>query len=182
VQKVKNEMDELNINSDRRDLAGGDGDDAGEACHRYEASLETALDGVTDSALAKHLSQCTGCSAALERARRAAQWLRVAQMPAAGPDNIFVARVMARIRGEQDARVSAGAVWVPVQSFASRVALAACVLLLGLSLYVYKSTPLQNASQQGARAEATADFPQPPAQPADKDEVLASLSGSNYGY
>jgi len=172
---MKDEMDNLNMNS-------GDREAAVDACRRYEAGLETAIDGVTDSDLAGHLSQCTGCSAALERARRAAQWLRVAQMPAAGPDNIFVARVMARIRSEQESRASAGAVWVPVQSFASRIALAACVLLLGLSLYVYKSAPLQNSSQQGARAEATADFPQPPAQPADKDEVLASLSGSQYGY
>jgi hypothetical protein len=179
---VKDEMDELSMNSDRRDSDGRDRDAAGEVCRRYEANLEAALDGVTDPELARHLSQCAGCSAALERARRAGEWLRLARMPAAGPDNMFVARVMARIRSEQEARASEGAVWVPVPSLASRVALVAGMLLLGLSLYVYRSAPPRNASQQGARAEATADFPQPPDQPADKDEVLASLSGTQYGY
>jgi hypothetical protein len=56
--------------------------------------------------------------------------------------------------------------------------MAAGMVLLVLSLYVYKSAPRQTVQQQGARMEATGEFPQPPAQPADKDEVLASLSGS----
>jgi hypothetical protein len=189
VNKVKDEMEDLTRKSDQRDIAAdgigaGDNDDdvAGDACRRYEASLESALDGVADPELARHLSQCAGCGAALERARRAAEWLRAAQMPAAGPDNIFVARVMARIRSEQEASTTAGAFWAPVQVLASRIAMAAGMVLLLLSLYVYKSTPRQTSSQQGATAAATGDFPQPPAQPAGKDEVLASLSGSHYGY
>jgi hypothetical protein len=172
--KVKDEMEDLTRKSDPSD--------AGEACRRYEVSLETALEGAAHAELAEHLGHCVGCSAALERARRAGDWLRAAQMPAAGPDNVFVARVMARIRSEQEARTSAGAFWVPVQTLASRMALAAGMALLLLSLYVYKSTPRQNVSQQGARVEAAGEFPQPPAQPSDKDEVLASLSGSHYGY
>jgi hypothetical protein len=151
----------------------------GEACRRYEASLEGALDSAADSELAQHLSHCAGCTAALERARLAGDWLRATQQPAAEADGIFVARVMARIRSEQDVRATAGAVWVPVQLLASRLAMAAGVVVLVLSLYVYKSAPRRMVGQQGARIEATGEFPQPPAQPADKDEVLASLSGSH---
>lgn len=180
-------IEELTAKSGRRDVSGdgidaGVNDAVGQACRRYEERLETALDGTAEPELVQHLSQCAGCSAALESARRTGNWLRAAQMPAAGPDNIFVARVMARIRSEQEARSNAGAFWVPVQSLASRMALVAGMALLAMSLYVYKSAPRQNVAQQGTRAEATADFPQPPAQPASKDEVLASLSDSHYGY
>ena len=155
-----------------------------EACRRYEARLEGVLDGVDENAadpeLARHLSQCAGCAAALERARLGGDWLRATQQPAAAEaEGMFVARVMARIRNEEGLRAAAGAVWVPVQLLASRLALAAGALLLVLSLYVYKSAPRQPLAQQGARVEATGEFPQPPAQPADKDEVLASLSGSH---
>jgi hypothetical protein len=154
----------------------------GEACRRYEASLEGALDSAAGSDLALHLSQCAGCTAALERAQLAGDWLRAARQSTAQADGMFVARVMSRIRSEQEVRASAGAFWVPVQTLASRLAMAAGVVVLVLSLYVYKSAPRQTVGQQGARVEATGEFPQPPAQPTDKDEVLASLSGSHYGY
>lgn len=159
------------------------GDAAGEPCRRYEARLEDVLEGSADAELAQHVNQCAGCRAALERAQVAATILRAAEEPAREPDGRFVARVMARIRSEEEVRATAGAFWVPVQTLASRLALAASMALLLLSFYVYKTTPRQVA-QQPARTEATAtaDFPQPPAQPADKDEVLASLSGSQYGY
>lgn len=150
----------------------------GEPCRRYEASLETALDGAADADLAEHLAHCAGCSAALERAQLTGEWLRAAQHSTADADSMFVTRVMSRIRGEQEVRATASAFWVPVQLLASRVAMAAGMVLLVLSLYVYKSAPRQTVQQQGARMEATGEFPQPPAQPADKDEVLASLSGS----
>jgi hypothetical protein len=175
---VKDEMERPDTN---RDLSA-DGA-ATEVCRRYEARLEDALEGAADAELAQHVNQCAGCRAALERAQVAAAMLRVAEQPVREADGRFVARVMALIRNEQEARATAGAFWVPVQTLASRLALAAGMLLLALSLYVYKTTPRQVA-QQPARAEAaaTADFPQPPAQPSDKDEVLASLSGSHYGY
>jgi hypothetical protein len=174
---VTDERDEL-----KNEMGRGDSvENAEGACRGYAASLESSLDGVTDPEVAEHLSHCNGCRAALESARHAGAWLRAAQMPAAGPDSLFVGRVMSRIRSEQEERSKAGAFWVPVQSFASRMALASGMLLLMLSVYVYKSAPRQSASPQGARAEASADFPQPPAQPADKDEVLASLSGSQNG-
>lgn len=166
---MKDEMDDVMI--------------TGEACRRYEARLEGALDGALDGAadpeLTRHLSQCAGCTTALERARLGGEWLRATQQPAAEADGIFVARVMARIRNQEGQRAAGGAVWVPVQLLASRLALGAGALLLVLSLYVYKSAPRQSLAPQGARVEATGEYPQPPAQPADKDEVLASLSGSH---
>jgi len=175
---VKDEMErpDTNRNSSAEDAAG-------EACRHYEVRLEEALEGAADHDLAEHLAQCAGCRAALGRAQVAAAMLRAAEQPAREPDGRFVARVMALIRNEREARAAAGAFWVPVQTLASRLALAASMALLLLSLYVYKTTPRQVA-QQPARTEATAtaDFPQPPAQPSDKDEVLASLSGSHYGY
>lgn len=156
--------------------------DSGEACRRYEARLEGILEHAPDAELAQHLSQCAGCSAAFSRAQLAGNWLRAARQPAAEADERMVSRVMARIRSEQEVRSSAGAFWVPVQLLASRVALVAGMALLGLSLYVYKSAPRVADQPQGGRVEATAEFPQPPAQPADKDEVLASLSDSQYGH
>ena len=155
---------------------------AGEPCRRYEASLETALEGAADAELAQHLSRCAGCAAALERAQMTSDWFRASRQSTAEADSMFVARVMSRIRGEQEVRATAGAFWIPVQLLASRLALGVGMVLLVLSLYVYKSAPRQIIGQQGARAEATGEFPQPPAQPADKDEVLASLSGSHDGY
>ncbi|MGB6430230.1 MAG: hypothetical protein WBF06_06565 [Candidatus Acidiferrales bacterium] len=169
------------MNDDTKDLVT-----TGEACRRYEARLEGLLDdapeGAADPELAQHLSQCAGCTAALDRARLAGNWLRATQQAPAEANGIFVARVMARIRNEQEVRSTAGAVWVPVQLLASRLALGAGMVLLLLSLYVYKSTPRQITGQQRARVEATGEFPQPPSQPTDKNEVLASLSGAHDGY
>lgn len=178
----KNENAERSIlNSAANGMASGAADAV--ACRNYEARLADALEGATDADLTAHLAQCASCSVALERARLAGDWLRATARPAAEADGLFVARVMARIRNVQDEQATAGAFWAPVQSLASRMALAAGVAVLVLSLYVYKSAPRQGAAgQQGASVAANGEFPQPPAQPADKDEVLASLSGTHYGY
>ncbi len=55
------------------------------------------------------------------------------------------------------------------------------MILIVLGTYVYESSPQQVPATNG-HAEFTSEFPQQPTHPADKDEVLASLSGDNYGY
>jgi hypothetical protein len=55
------------------------------------------------------------------------------------------------------------------------------MVLILLCAYVYESSPQQVPTANG-QAEVTSVFPQQPSHPADKDEVLASLSGANYEY
>jgi hypothetical protein len=161
------------------------------ACRAYEGRLESLLLAHIDAAnngcdsqdpeLAAHLKQCAGCRGALERAREAGEWVRATQPPAPDPGNWFATRVMARIREEERKR-AATRIWAPIESLASRLALGVGMVLLVLGTYVYESSPQQLPMTNTQQSELTSEFPQPPAHPADKDEVLASLSGENYGY
>ena len=151
------------------------------ACRAYEGQLESALEGRADAKLAVHLETCTGCRGALDRAHEAAEWIRATQNPAPDPGNWFATRVMARIRAEERQRL-ATPVWGLIESLASRLAIGVGMVLIVLGTYVYESSPRQVPAANGQQTELTSEFPQQPTHPADKDEVLASLSGENYGY
>jgi hypothetical protein len=157
------------------------------ACRAYEGRLESFLEGRPSEAddpggaeLAAHLEKCAACRDALDRAREAAQWVRATQDPAPDPGDWFATRVMARIREEEGKR-AATPFWGPMESLASRLAMGVGMVVILLCGYVYESTPRQSPVANG-QTELTSEFPQPPSHPADKDEVLASLSGENYGY
>jgi hypothetical protein len=157
------------------------------ACRAYEGRLESLLEGRPDAAdgpgdaeLAAHLEKCAVCRDALDRAREAAQWLRATQNPAPDPGDWFATRVMARIREEEN-KLLAAPFWGPIESLASRLAMGVGMVVILLCGYVYESAPRQAPVTNG-QTELTSEFPQPPSHPADKDEVLASLSGENYGY
>lgn len=157
------------------------------ACRAYEGCLESFLEGHPveaddsgDPELAAHLEKCAACRGALDRAREAARWVRGTQDPAPDPGDWFATRVMARIREEESKRVAAP-FWGPMESLASRLAMGVGMVVILLCGYAYESAPRQSPVTNG-QTELTSEFPQPPSHPADKDEVLASLSGENYGY
>ncbi len=150
------------------------------ACRAYEGRLESALEGRPDAELTAHLETCAGCRAALDRARETGEWIRATLVPAPDPGTWFATRVMARIREEQRRRAAAPISGM-IESLAWRLAMGAAVVLIALGTYVYTSSPQQVPATNG-QTELTSEFPQQPAHPADKDEVLASLSGENYGY
>ena len=161
---------------------------AGSQCRKYEARLADYLDGVNDAELTAHISQCAGCSAALEDSRLGGQMLRDAWEPATEwntiPRGVFAAGVLARIREEKLRAESTAAFWNPLEFLASRVSLTAAVLLLALSVYLAGFAPKRAIVPASAPAtELTAmDFPQPPGDPDSNEEVLQSLVERNYGH
>ena len=154
-------------------------------CPEYGARLEENLTpGAVnaDAALNVHLRECAPCLEAVETALLASQLVREAQRPvkAAGSE-AFVTRVMAAIR-EQELRLTGwSAIRRPLELLASRVALVAAVLLLGLSFYVAELAPPPDTTTGSTQAEIGAGLPERPNLPANEDEVLMSLADMNNG-
>lgn len=148
-------------------------------CPEYQASLEEVLrDGEVcvepNSALALHLQGCADCRQALNDALTASKLMRHARYPEYASSPAFVTRVMATIREATQAAPSA--IWRPLEILASRMALVAAVLLLALSVYLREFSPVRGAMALNAPVEIGAGLPEPPAPPADADEVLMSLA------
>jgi hypothetical protein len=164
-------------------------------CRKYEARLEDFLQGVDDSELNEHLTQCAGCRAALEDSRMGGQLLHDAWEPTGEPNilagskrsphpsSTFLAGVMARIREEKTRAESPAAFWNPLEFLASRLSLTAAALLIALSVYMVGFTPRRVTTPVNSpRTELNAsDFPQPPGDPDSNEEVLQSLEDRNYG-
>jgi hypothetical protein len=153
-------------------------------CREYRVRLQkTLLAGAASSAdadLNAHVQQCASCGEAVETAALAGQLVRDAQ-PAVRYSDGFVTRVMATIR-EQEARVAGpGAFWRPLELLASRFALVAALVLLGLSLYLAEFTPTRNTLPVAGPTEIGAGLPEPPSPPANDDEILMSLVERNDG-
>src|SRR5262245_48038025 len=113
-------------------------------CPEYGLRLEEMLTahnaGEVDSGFTAHIQECTRCREAFETSLLASQLVREAQRPV-NTRETFVTRVMAAIR-EQESRLSGPAtIWRPLELLASRVALVAAMLLLGLSFYVANLPP-----------------------------------------
>ena len=150
-------------------------------CPEYQASLEDAVregDATVEpnSALERHLQVCADCRQALNDALIASKLMRHARYPENAVSGAFVTRVMASIR--EAAEASPSAIWRPLELLASRMALVAAVVLLALSVYLREFAPARGAAAVNAAAEMGAVMPEPPAQPADADEVLMSLADS----
>jgi predicted anti-sigma-YlaC factor YlaD len=153
--------------------------DARFGCPEYQASLEDILrDGEAyielNSSLERHLQGCADCRDALNDARIAGKLMRHAAYPVNVVSPAFVTRVMASIR--EATQAAPNAIWRPIELLASRMAFAAAVLLLALSVYLREFAPARGAVAVNAPAEIGAALPEPPAQPADADEVLMSLA------
>jgi hypothetical protein len=155
--------------------------DARFGCPEYQASLEEVVrEGEAtiepNSALDRHLQACDDCRQALSDALIASKLMRHARYPEHAVSGAFVTRVMASIREAAEAAPSA--IWRPLELLASRMALVAAVVLLALSVYLREFAPARSAAVVNTPAEVGAVMPEPPAQPADADEVLMSLADS----
>jgi hypothetical protein len=152
------------------------------ACAKFEARLEDYLSGGVDPELESHLAQCGHCAAALDHSRLAGSLLREAWEPASAPSMAFLSRVMARIREEEARAKSPAAFWAPLEFLASRLSLTAAALLLALSVYLVEFAPRRPVTLESIRTELSAsDFPQPPGDPVNNEEVLQSLAERNNG-
>jgi hypothetical protein len=146
-------------------------------CPEYQASLEDAVrDGAAciepGSPLQRHLENCVGCQQALSDAVTASKLMAHAR-PLREPLPAFVTRVMASVR---EASQAAPTIWRPLELLASRVALVAAVILLALSVYLREFAPARDTAAINTGTEIGAGLPEPPAQPADADEVLMTLA------
>ena len=151
------------------------------ACEEYAARLEDLLEsGEAQPAaeLAAHLGRCAACREAFEVARLSQALLRGGLEPAPQPGGAFATRVIARIREEEG---SGQQFWRPLERLASRLALAAAMALLVLTVYLFEFAPPRNRGPVVTQAEATEGFPQPAEQPTSKDEILLTLAESNHG-
>src|ERR1700719_1275645 len=151
-------------------------------CPEYQASLEDVVregDATVEpnSDLARHLQVCADCREALSDALIASKLMRHARYPENAVSGAFVTRVMASIREAAEAAPSA--IWRPLELLASRMALVAAVVLLAVSVYLRESTPARGTAAINAGTEVGAVLPEPPAQPADADEVLMSLADTS---
>lgn len=156
--------------------------DARFGCPEYQADLEDVLRdaGVSvepGSRLEVHLRTCAGCRQALDDALIASMLMQRARYPEPLVSPAFVTRVMASIREATQAAPST--IWRPLELLASRMALAAAIVLLALSVYLREMTPAGVPATVNAPTEVGAFLPEPPAQPANADEVLMSLADSS---
>ncbi len=162
------------------------------ACRAYEAKLESYLDATArglgacsrDAALVaeveKHLKGCARCRQALEDARLAGALLRGALEVTGEPSTVFAARVAASIRAEQNRRLAPVEFWRPLELLASRLAVIAAVVLLVLTVYTFEYAPRRTAPV-ASQPELTEGLPEPPAQPANKDDVLLLIAERSHG-
>jgi hypothetical protein len=156
-------------------------------CYSYRARMEDRLgDGAGPSGagpeLDAHLRQCAECREAFAAAALAGELVRGACETTTPPvREAFVTRVMAAVREEQARLTAPGAIWRPIELLASRFALAAAVVLLGLSLYLVEFAPPFDMPPTGSATEIGAGLLEPPAQPANQDEVLTSLLETENG-
>jgi len=155
-------------------------------CRRYQVRMEDHLDASpealeSDLELAAHLRRCGRCRESFAAAQLAGTLLSVAEAPEVQPSEAFVTRVMAAIREEQARLATPAAAWRLLEGLASRFALVAAVALLALSVFLGEFAPALRQPEAGGATEITADWPEPPAQPATQDEVLMSLSETENG-
>jgi predicted anti-sigma-YlaC factor YlaD len=148
-------------------------------CPEYQASIEEVVrEGeafvAPSSALERHLQGCADCRQALSDALLASRLMRHAAYPENACSPAFVTRVMASIREATQAAPST--IWRPLELLASRMALIAAMVLLALSVYLREFAPARGTVAVNAPAEIGAGMPEPPAPPANADEVLISLS------
>jgi hypothetical protein len=148
-------------------------------CPEYQASLEDVLHNgeacvEPNSRLALHLRDCADCREALNDALIASKLMLHARNPENASSAAFVTRVMAAIR--EATQAAPNGIWRPLELLASRMALVAAVVLLALSVYLREFAPVRGTAAVNAQTEIGAGMPEPPAQPADADEVLMSLA------
>lgn len=157
----------------------------GMGCQEYGGRLEGSLQGgvfdaAADPGLSAHLDDCAECRDAVEMAVLASQLVREAQPPV-HVSEAFVTRLMAAIRDQDMPARGAAALWRPLELLASRLALVAAVVLLGLSVYLAEFAPARALPPVATAPEIGAGLPEPPAAPANDDEILMAIAEMNDG-
>jgi hypothetical protein len=90
----------------------------------------------------------------------------------------FATRVMAVIAARERELTEAASTWLAVPKFAARLAMAAGVVLLVGSTWIYKSPNRASTTQPAATANQEYLF-DPPPPPVNQDDVLISLAEQN---
>ena len=154
-------------------------------CRRYRALLEEhSFSGggahlEADEELKAHAWGCVVCSKVLTDALLAIDLMSHGGVATVAPSDVFVTRVMATIHKESARQTALNAIWRPLELLALRFALVAAVVVFALSLYLGEFAAPSHVSAITSETEVGAGFPEPPAQPANQDEVLVSLAGSD---
>jgi predicted anti-sigma-YlaC factor YlaD len=152
------------------------------SCEQFEARLEDAAElgqqiTLTED-LSAHVSECANCREAFEAVALSQSLLRSGLDATVAPGPFFTKRVMAVIRAEEERLAAQTSVfWSPLQHLAARMAMAAGVIVMGLTLYVYTFghagagvTTAQNETSYELVPHQQLD-----PQPQSKDDVLMSL-------
>jgi hypothetical protein len=161
---------------------------SGKECGRIQDSLEEAVAKLSNAvtieelieglplAARKHIDGCEDC-------REAAQDLVATKELFKGAANVteearpwFAARVMAAIAARERELAERMSAWSEFPRFASRLALISAVLLLAGTTWFYEKGVRAPANPSNGGAQESI-FEAPP--PANQDDVLISMAGSN---
>lgn len=160
------------------------------ACENYEALLEDYLSGELDTAEAarveSHAASCAGCRSAVNYSASGSRLLQfVGRLPdrAPGPGPNFARTVMARIRTEESSVAEGGSFWQPLVSMAWKFAATAAFALALLLAYTVAGSDRPETEVAAVSQVDTQDLfaPDPTTPPADRDEALMMVAGSDYG-
>jgi predicted anti-sigma-YlaC factor YlaD len=160
------------------------------ACEGYEALLEDYLSGDLDGSdrarVERHLAVCVGCKQALDNATSGNRLLESVcrfsdRAPAVGPN--FSHLVMARIRIIEAVAQEGFSFWQPFVSLAWKFAATAAFGLALLLTYTVSGTDRRETEVAAVSQLDNQDIfsPDPTTPPADRDEVLMMVTGSDYG-
>jgi|CZKC01.1.fsa_nt_gi hypothetical protein len=155
------------------------------SCENFELRLEDAAEMAAERGeqialspdLSAHVLSCAHCSEALDAVSVSRSVLLAGFEPTSAPSPFFAKRVMAVIRAEENRQAAQGSTfWSPLQHLAARMALAAGVAVMALTVYVYSfGTPSGVTTAQNETTYELVPHQQLDPQPQSKDEVLTSL-------
>lgn len=149
-----------------------------EASRSPQSGLETYENLMTNASpeVRQHAQECSDCRDAAEDMVALRNLVREFEAaPVAGP--WFAPRVIAVINSLEAERSRVSAIWLAVPRFASRLSWLAAAALLFTCTWMYQRTtqPVEPPSATSFASERLFD---PPALPANHDDVLVSQAGS----
>jgi hypothetical protein len=144
-----------------------------------QSGLETFENLISNAGpeVRQHAQECSDCRDAAEDIVALRNLVREFETaPVAGP--WFAPRVIAAINSLEVERSRASAIWLAVPRFASRLSWLAAVALLFTCTWMYERST-QPIEPQTASAFTSEHLFDPPALPANHDDVLVNQAGSN---
>jgi hypothetical protein len=162
-----------------------------EECARFQDELDTWASSLVnrdmlDDILAKlplpqreHAAGCAECRVAVEDFLQVREMLKRVSRGAANTENTyFSGRVMTAIAAKEAELNGPVGTWIALPRLASRLALAACAILLVGSTWLYQRPRSVQQNQPTLSGSPEYLFEAPPAPPT-QDDVLVSLAESN---